>query len=98
MSWKRGSHDTADAPGGGTPPSAAKMSAMICSKLAKTFAFETATPAGVRVEPEVYCKYAVSDPVVPVERGPRDDCRASRSSRSISMIDGAVCPGCACAY
>ena len=36
---------------------------MICSKLAKTFLFETMTPAGVRVDPEVYCKYTEIRPV-----------------------------------
>ena len=33
---------------------------MICSKLARMFLCETMTPAGVRVDPDVYCKYAVS--------------------------------------
>ena len=41
---------------GAIPPSGAKKSAMICLKLAKTFLLETMTPAGVRVDPDVYCK------------------------------------------
>ncbi|COY27839.1 Uncharacterised protein [Mycobacterium tuberculosis] len=65
-------------------------------KLAKTFLFETMTPAGVRVDPEVYCKYAVSGVSLPVGRAPglRERCRESKSSKSSSTIDGADWPGC----
>ena len=59
---------------------------MICSKLASRFPYETMTPAGERVDPEVYCKYAVSEPVPPRALDPL---RASRSSKSTSMTDGA---------
>ncbi|CKS81108.1 Uncharacterised protein [Mycobacterium tuberculosis] len=96
MSWYSGSQDTTVRSGGTTPPSGAKKSATICSKLAKTFLFETMTPAGVRVDPEVYCKYAVSGVSLPVGRAPglRERCRESKSSKSSSTIDGADWPGC----
>src|SRR5271166_1419610 len=92
MSWYKGSQDTAVSPGGRTtPPSTAKKSATTCSKLAKTFWFETVTPAGVRVDPEVYCKYKISDRSAPPARDPgrADLCREFRSSKSTSTIDGA---------
>src|ERR1700751_3263755 len=77
--------------GGATPPSGAKKSPMICSKLAKTFLLVTMTPAGVRVDPDVYCKYMKSARSLAAARdlGPVDRWRESRSSQSTSTIDGA---------
>src|SRR5580693_370228 len=95
MSWYNGSHDTEVRSGGRlTFPSSVKKSPMTCFKLAKTFLFETRTPAGVRVDPEVYCKYNVSGRSVspPRDPGREDLCRASRSSKSSSTIDGVDWP------
>src|SRR5271167_4762954 len=99
MSWNSGSQETTAVSDGTTPDSRTKKSPMICAKLAKTLSFETATPAGARVDPEVYCRYNVLDPSSPAPRAPGldDRGRESRSSKSISRIDGAFCPGCGCA-
>ena len=72
---------------------------MICAKFAKTFSFETDTPAGVRVDPEVYCKYNVLDPRSLALRAPGldDRGRESRSSKSSSTIGGAFAPASDCA-
>src|ERR1700722_4574000 len=72
---------------------------MSCSKLAKTFLYETMTPPGVRVDPEVYCKYTGFDPSSPTVREPGlldEPRRESSSSKSSSTIDGADCPACGC--
>ncbi len=66
-------------------PSGAKKSATICSKLAKTFLFETMTPAGVRVILEVY-NTRVSGVSLPVGRGPAWSCRESKSSKSAQRL------------
>ena len=56
---------------------------MTCSKLAMRFWCEIMTPAGGRVDPEVYCRYAVSGDRLAPRGGPA---LASRSSRSTSMM------------
>src|SRR5262249_40334017 len=53
------------------------------------FLYETMTPAGVRVDPEVYCKYAVSVELSTRAARPFFE---SRSSKSISITDGADSP------
>ena len=53
------------------------------------FLCEIMTPAGVRVDPEVYCKYAVSGELSTRAAGAFVE---SRSSRSTSMTDGADSP------
>ena len=44
---------------------------MICSKLASKFRCEIMTPAGERVDPDVYCKYAVPERLSLPERAHR---------------------------
>ncbi len=63
---------------------------LICSTLARMFLCEISTPAGVRVDPEVYCKYAMSGRLSASAAGPFWE---SRSSKSTSMTDGADSPG-----
>src|ERR1700758_3248585 len=54
------------------------------------FLCEISTPAGVRVDPEVYCKYAMSGRLSASAAGPFGE---SRSSKSTSITDGADPPG-----
>ena len=60
-----------------------------------TLRCETITPAGVRVEPEVYCRYAGPCQESSVSSGVRV---ASTSTTSTSMTDGAGRPPCGLAY
>ena len=57
-----------------------------------TFLCVTTTPAGWRVEPDVYCRYAVFGWEPTFAAGIRGE---SKSSASISITRGARCLGCA---
>ena len=70
--------------GGATPPWSPKKPAFMCSKLARMFLCETMTPAGVRVDPEVYWRYMVSVELSTRAAGAGFE---SRSSRSTSITD-----------
>ena len=76
--------------GGATPPWSEKMSALICLKLVRMFLSVIITPAGVRVDPDVYCRYTVSAELSPFAARAFPE---SRSSKSTSMTDGAGLPG-----
>ena len=53
MSWKNGSHDKPRSP---SSPSSASM---ICTTLVARLRWVICTPVGMRVEPDVYCRYAI---------------------------------------
>ena len=75
--------------GGATPPWSPKKAALICAKFAMMFLYVTMTPTGVRVDPEVYCKYTVSAAFSTLAG---DAFFESRSSESTSMSDGTAAP------
>src|ERR1700691_6587458 len=72
---------------GGTPVNSGKKSHISCWKFTRRFRCEIITPAGMRVEPEVYCKYAVLGALL---IRMLDELSAARSSESTSMIAGTV--------
>src|ERR1700694_2735867 len=72
--------------GGAIPPRFGKYSDINCLKLAARLRSESITPAGTRVEPEVYCRYMVlgASSLLPASRRPEPQ-GASRSRASTSM-------------
>ena len=56
--------------GGGTHRNSRRSPTLSCSKLVRMLSYETTTPFGVRVDPEVYCKYAMSDGLSASAAGP----------------------------
>ena len=54
----------------GDVPGVREVADITCSKLATRLRCETITPAGWRVEPDVYCRYAIlGSAIAPDERG-----------------------------
>src|ERR1700722_12708830 len=75
--------------GGAIPPRVGKYSDINCPKLAARLRSESITPAGTRVEPEVYCRYMVSGASSPPGASRcAEPLRASRSMASTSMTVG----------